>query len=103
MYLVVVGWLYVVLMMAVAEAFSSQGSLLGAVITFGLYGVLPLSLVIYIMNTPQRKARRQAAEALLASRAGSPPSQASVVEPDAGGHAPGGPQDTAVAPMRKEP
>lgn len=103
MYLVVMGWLYVVLMMAVAEAFSSQGSLLGAVITFALYGALPLSLVIYIMNTPQRKARRQAEEALLAAHAESPPPEASTVEPDAGGHAPSGAQDTAVASVRKEP
>ena len=101
MYLIVIAWLYVVLMMAVAEAFSTQGSLLGAVITFLLYGVLPLSLVIYIMNTPQRKARRKAEEALEAQAAEPPPTSA--VQPDASGHAPGGAQDAAVAPVRKEP
>lgn len=101
MYLIVIAWLYVVLMMAVAEAFSTQGSLLGAVITFLLYGLLPLGLVIYIMNTPQRKARLKAEEALQAQSAQAPP--VSTVQPDAGGHAPGRAQDAAVAPVRKEP
>ena len=101
MYLIVIAWLYVVLMMAVAEAFSTQGSLLGAVITFLLYGVLPLGLVIYIMNTPPRKARLKAEEALQAQSAQAPP--VSTVQPDARGHAPGRAQDAAVAPVRKEP
>ena len=52
MYLVAIAWIYVVLMMAVAEALSSQGTVLGAVITFVLYGVLPLSVVLYIMGAP---------------------------------------------------
>ncbi|MBU3653861.1 MAG: hypothetical protein FGM44_12355 [Limnohabitans sp.] len=63
MYLVAIGWLYVVLMMAVAEATHSQGSVLGAVITFVLYGVLPLSVVLYIMGTPMRRRRRQQQDA----------------------------------------
>ncbi len=63
MYLVAIGWLYVVLMMAVAEALSSQGSVLGAVITFVFYGVLPLLVVMYIMGTPARRRARLAADA----------------------------------------
>ena len=99
MYLIVIAWLYVVLMMAVAEAFSTQGSLLGAVITFLLYGVLPLGLVVYILNTPQRKARLQAAQE--ADRAKAAPS---AVEPDAGGHAPGAAQPGSVTAVgEKEP
>ena len=42
MYLIVIVWTYVSLMMAVAEATSPVGSVLGAVITFVLYGVLPM-------------------------------------------------------------
>jgi len=64
MYLVAIGWLYVVLMMAVAEALSSQGSVLGAVITFVFYGVLPLLVVMYIMGTPARRRARLAADPL---------------------------------------
>lgn len=63
MYLVAIAWMYVVLMMALAEAFSPQGSVLGAFFTFLLYGVLPLSIVMYLLATPQRRAaRRRAAE-----------------------------------------
>jgi hypothetical protein len=89
MYLVAIAWIYVVLMMAVAEAVSSQGTVLGAIITFVLYGLLPLALVLYIMGTPGRKRMRQRAEAATVT---SP-------APDGGGHAAG---DT-VTPERKEP
>lgn len=34
MYIVVIGWLYVALMMAVAEASNTNGSVLGAIFTF---------------------------------------------------------------------
>lgn len=86
MTLVAVAWIYVVLLMAVAEAVSPQGSLLGALVTFVLYGVLPLAIVLYIIGTPAR--RRLRAEAAAASAAA----------PDGGGHAAG----DAVAPEGKE-
>jgi hypothetical protein len=63
MHLVAVAWIYVVVMAALAEAVSPTGSVLGAVITFLLYGLLPLSIVLYILNTPARRAARRAAEA----------------------------------------
>lgn len=55
MYLVAIAWLYVAVMMAIAEATHSQGSILGAIITLLLYGVLPLLLVLYVMGTPMRR------------------------------------------------
>jgi len=55
MYLVVIAWIYVVLMMSVAEATNSNGTLLGAIITFVLYGVGPVALVVYLMGTPARR------------------------------------------------
>ena len=60
MYLIVIAWLYVTVMMAVAEATVPNGSLLGAVITFLLYGLLPCAILIYIFGTPQRKRRLHA-------------------------------------------
>ncbi|HEV8315558.1 MAG TPA: hypothetical protein VGQ23_21060 [Burkholderiaceae bacterium] len=96
--LVAVAWMYVVLMMALAEAMSSQGSVLGAVITFVLYGVLPLSIVLYIMGTPGRRKARRAREAKQAAcedRAVLLPESA---DPDGGGHAAG----DAVAAKREE-
>jgi mannose/fructose/N-acetylgalactosamine-specific phosphotransferase system component IID len=60
MYLVGIAWMYVAVMMAVAEATSSQGSVSGAIFTLLLYGVLPLSILLYIMGTGRRrKAARQ--------------------------------------------
>jgi hypothetical protein len=93
MYLVVIGWLYVVLMMAVAEALSTQGSVLGAVITFLFYGLLPVVLIIYIGSTPHRRRARQAAAAAEASAAA-----AAAAPPHGSGHAAG----DAVAAERKE-
>ena len=55
MYVVVIAWLYVVLMASVAEAVNSTGTVLGAIITFLLYGILPLGIVVYIFGTPGRK------------------------------------------------
>ena len=104
MYLVIIAWMYVVLMMSVAEATNTTGTLLGAIVTFFLYGVGPAALVAYLMSTPARKRaikKREASE-LAASRAAMPS-----VEPDAGSHAPGGSDTvathTSITPMRKEP
>jgi hypothetical protein len=103
MYLIVIAWLYVTLLMGLAEAFSTQGSVLGAIITFLLYGVLPMSLVVYLMGTPlRRKARRQAEEMTVPEAAppASPP--ASRPEPDASSHASGVPEDRTVSSVGKE-
>ena len=62
MYLIVIVWTYVSLMMAVAEATSPVGSVLGAVITFVLYGLLPVSIIVYIFSTPVRKRMRKMRE-----------------------------------------
>ena len=66
MHIIAVGWAYVVLMMVLAEALEPGGSVLGALATLLLYGVLPLGLVLYIGGTRKRaRARaRRAAEAL---------------------------------------
>jgi membrane protein implicated in regulation of membrane protease activity len=79
MYLVIIGWIYVVLMMALAEATSPAGTVLGAVFTFVLYGALPVSLVVYLLG---RRGKRRSSD-----------------QPDRGGEAPADP----VAPVRKEP
>ena len=63
MHLVVIAWLYVALMMAVAEASGSGGTLLGAFFTFVLYGAGPVALVVYLMGTPARKRAIKAREA----------------------------------------
>ncbi|RRS04081.1 hypothetical protein EIP75_11900 [Aquabacterium soli] len=98
MWIVVIAWIYVAVMMAVAEAFGPQGSILGGIITLLLYGVAPLALVIYLMNTPMRRRRLREQEA--AERQGAAaPSAAAPLQPDAGGLPPGDP----IAPEGKEP
>lgn len=102
MYLVPIAWIYVTLMMALAEATSSQGTVLGAIITFMLYGLLPIALVMYLLGTPARRraqrAREQAQDASRADRE----SGGTVVEPDAGSHTPTSAQHEVVAPVRKK-
>ena len=93
--LVVVGWLYVALMMAVAEASHPQGSVLGALATFLLYGVGPISLLVYLMGGPGRRRARLAREQAELERE----RRAASAQPDAGGEAPADP----VAAVRKEP
>jgi biotin transporter BioY len=57
MYIVAIAWLYVVLMMSITER-----SPIAGVMTFLLYGVFPLTIVLYLMGTPQRKRNRQMAK-----------------------------------------
>ena len=92
MHLVIIAWLYVALMMAVAEATNATGTVLGAIFTFLLYGLLPIGLVVYIMGTPARRRANRAREAAARAAAAS-------VAPDEGGEAPA----DSVAPVRKEP
>ncbi|HEX6706473.1 MAG TPA: hypothetical protein VF169_17070 [Albitalea sp.] len=80
-------------MMAAAEATSPNGTVVGAVFTFLLYGVMPLALVLYIGGAPARRRTRRAREDAEAA------ASAAVVPPDGSDHAPGDP----VAPVRKEP
>lgn len=101
MYLVVIAWLYVTLMMAIAEATSPVGSVLGALVTFVLYGALPLSILVYILGTPARKRRlrlREQAEQQAWERA-----QASEgIAPDADRETPAAAQPGGIAPVREE-
>ena len=71
LYLVALAWMYVVLMVALAEAFSPQGTVVGAVFTVVGWGVIPLSVVLYILATPARRRARRAAESASANPDGS--------------------------------
>lgn len=96
MYIVIIAWLYVTLMMAVAEATNSNGTVLGAIFTFLLYGVLPLALVVYLLNTPARRRalkKREAAAQEQARRA------AASIAPDSSSET----AADAVAPVREKP
>ena len=104
MYLVIIAWLYVAVLMAVAEAMSSTGTLLGAIVTFFLYGLMPIALVIYLMGTPLRRKARARQEMAAAETAVSDPlaDDGNSVAPDAGSHAPGPAEPGLIAPVGKK-
>jgi hypothetical protein len=103
MYIVPIAWLYVALMMSVAEATNSNGTVLGAIITFLLYGFLPVGLVLYFMGTPGRKRALRAREvqerAAYLVRAQEAANATSGLAPNASGHA----ATDSVPPVGKEP
>lgn len=100
MHIITIAWLFVTVMMALAEATSPQGTVLGALFTFLLYGALPLSIVLYLMGTPARRRARKAAEAAVDAAARDAGRSAELpVDPGGRGHAAG----DAVAAERKEP
>jgi len=92
MYILALGWVYVALMMALAEATNANGSILGGIMTFVCYGLMPVGLLVYILGRPARRRRREQQAA-----------QADSVAPDAGSHATGAAEPGGVAPMGKEP
>lgn len=94
MQIVAIGWAYVVLMMVLAEALGPGGSVLGAIVTLLLYGVLPIGIVLYVGGSRGRaRARRQAETAAREAVAGS-----GDVDPGGGGEAAG----DAVAAVREK-
>ena len=62
MYIVAISWMFVVTLMAVVEAVAPNGSVLGAIVTFLFYGILPLGLVLYLLGTPLRRRHNKAKE-----------------------------------------
>ena len=109
MYLVIIAWIYVVLMMSVAEATATQGTVLGAIVTFFLYGVGPAALVAYLMGTPARNRanKKRAAEEFAAAQAVAPtshsgtapltPDQSASDQPNASSHPASGVETVAAA------
>ena len=89
MYIVPIAWIYVTFMMAIAEATNTNGTVLGAIITFVLYGLVPVALILYFMGAPsRRRAMREREQAL----------RQQLDQPDAGSL----PTTDGVAPVRKE-
>jgi hypothetical protein len=99
MYIVPIAWLYVAVMMSVAEATNTNGTVLGALFTFLLYGVLPVGLVLYFMGSPSRRRAHKAREAADDMAASEQTTGQALVQPDTSSLPPA---DT-VTPVRKEP
>jgi bacteriorhodopsin len=54
MHIIVIAWIYVVFMMSITEA-----SVIGGIMTFVLYGLLPLSIILYLLRTNHRRRKRK--------------------------------------------
>lgn len=63
MYIVAIAWLYVTLLMALTESSVAAG-----LATFVLYGLFPLSIVLYLMGAPHRRRMRLRREAEAAAQ-----------------------------------
>lgn len=59
MYIVAIGWLYVILMMALTEP-----GIVAGLLTFTFYGLAPLALFLWLAGTPARRRRASAKEAV---------------------------------------
>jgi len=53
MYIIAIGWLYVILMMAVTAKSFAAG-----LFAFVAYGLAPVALLLWLMGTPIRRKRR---------------------------------------------
>ena len=58
MYIIAIGWMWVVLMMSI-----TQKTILSGVSTLVFYGILPCALLMYILMTPARRRRQARREA----------------------------------------
>ena len=56
MWIVAIGWIYVVILMAATET-----SVVAGVMTFLIYCMIPLSILFYLTGSKRRHARRMAA------------------------------------------
>ena len=72
MYLIVLGWLYVVGMVALTTASHPQGRVLEAVLVFLFFGLLPMGLAYYILGYGARRRKRLQAEQASADAAAAP-------------------------------
>ncbi|MBI5786505.1 MAG: hypothetical protein HZA64_13705 [Rhodocyclales bacterium] len=54
MYIVAIAWIYVTLLMALTETNVTAG-----ILTFALYGLLPLALLLWLFGSPMRRRRRR--------------------------------------------
>jgi hypothetical protein len=66
MWIVAIAWIYVVGLMAITEA-----SVVGGVMTFLGYCVLPLSILYYLTGSKRRRARKARSEAASAPESSS--------------------------------
>lgn len=78
MYIVAIGWMYVVTLMAATETNFTAG-----LVTFLFYGLFPCSVLMYILGTGRRRAKLKAKELAEQASQSDPPDEAD--QPDVPG------------------
>ncbi len=68
MYVIAIAWLYVTVLMAATEP-----NLTAGILTFSLYGLFPIALLLWLLGTPERGRRGRAREAAAARNEDSAP------------------------------
>ena len=68
MYIIAIGWIWVVFMMSITET-----GIVAGLMTFVFYGILPCGLLLYLLGTPARR-RRKARMRAREEHAAEPPS-----------------------------
>lgn len=63
MYIVVIAWIYVVLMMSITEQSPVAG-----VMTFLFYGVVPVTIIVYLSGSSRRRRQQRQYESAAASK-----------------------------------
>lgn len=92
LYIVAIAWMYVVILMSLTET-----SFVAGAATFIFYGVLPLSVLLYLLGTPMRwRAQRVKAQQELAELRAQQASPEAALDPATA--RPDGAQDAPVAP-----
>jgi len=56
MYIILIAWGFVVILMAAAEALAT--TLVSGLLTMIFYGLVPMAILLYLMQTPSRRKRR---------------------------------------------
>jgi biotin transporter BioY len=77
MYIIAIGWLWVAFMMAITEP-----SIVSGLLTFLFYGLLPCSLLMYLLGTPGRRRRQKKLERDTAESVQTPAPASALAEPD---------------------
>lgn len=57
MYIIAIGWIYVVLLMSLTEP-----SVVAGLATLFFYGLAPLAVFLYVVGTPARRRRKKRAQ-----------------------------------------
>ena len=102
MYIVAIAWMYVALMMAVAEATNTNGTVLGAIVTFILYGLLPVALVVSLMRSPGRKRAIKEKEAQAVQLHPTDTPTVDLLHPNTASHAATAAELDGVSPVREK-